>query len=70
MTDAPTFSVSDIPDAELLKRAVSSARDRKFPKGAKHPRWVAVMDCFGLGSTFSHQLCRRFGLEPTELVKR
>lgn len=60
-------SVADIPDAELLRRAVRSARarDRGFS-----PRWVAVSETFALGSTYSQQLCRRFDLDPDEKVKR
>lgn len=59
--------VNDIPDAELLQRVVRGAR----PRGRdKQPRWVVVMDLFALGSTYSHQLCRRFGMDPEELVKR
>ncbi len=62
--------VSDIPDEDLLKRAVSNCRDRTAPSGFQHPRWVAVMETFALGSTFSHELCRRFGFDPDELVVR
>jgi hypothetical protein len=64
------MSVRDIPDEKLVERAVRSARDRSCRKGEKHPRWVAVMDAFALGSTFAHELCRRFGLDPDEQVKR
>lgn len=63
-------SVADIPDAELLRRAVKSCRDVSKNKGAKHPRWVAVMDAFQLGSTYAWQLCERFNLDPDEQVKR
>lgn len=63
-------SVDDILDAELLKRAVRSARSRHERKGQAHPRWVAVVDAFALGSTYARQLCRRFDLDPDELVKR
>lgn len=60
-------SVADIPDTELLRRAVKNAR----PYGrVKNARWVAVMELFGLGSTYSAQLCKRFDLDPDELVKR
>ena len=61
-------TVRDIPDEELLRRAVRNAR-RRGPKG-DHARWVAVMDAFALGSTYAHQLCRRFDLEPDEMVTR
>ena len=65
-----TADVSSIPDAELLLRAVMNARGRDKRRGEKHPRWVAVMDTFGLGSTFATQLVARFGLDPDEMVKR
>lgn len=63
-------TVNDMADSDLLERAVKSCRGRDYRKGQKHPRWVAVMDTFTLGSTYSHQLCRRFGLDPDEQVKR
>lgn len=56
--------VEDIPDEELLRRAVSSAR--KYRR--KHPRWVAVMHVFQLGSNYSAQLCRRFNMDPEEEI--
>lgn len=64
------MSVDDIPDAELLGRAVKAARSRKHNKGVKHPRWVAVMDAFALGSNYAGELCRRFDLNPDEEVSR
>ena len=55
-------SVADIPDAELLRRVVRSvARNR--PR-RKEFAWAAVSEAFGLGSTYSAQLCARFGLDP------
>ena len=54
-------TVSDIPDAELLSRVVlhvSRTRKRR-----QEFAWVAVSDAFGLGSTSSAQLLRRFGLD-------
>ncbi len=68
MSDNP--SVRDIPDEELLRRAVKSARSGKYWKGTPHHRWIAVMDACALGSTYAHQLCERFGLDPDEMVKR
>ena len=53
------ITVSSIPDEELLRRAVASAKPRKGK-----PKWAAVADRFVLGSTFSAQLCRRFGFDP------
>lgn len=63
-------AVADIPDAELLARAVRGARVLTGGASVQHPRWVAVMAAFGLGSTYACQLCRRFGLDPDEKVKR
>lgn len=66
----PERNVAEIPDAVLLGRAVRNARDKHSRKGVPHLRWVAVMDTFALGSTFAMQLCRRFNLDPNEMVKR
>jgi hypothetical protein len=55
-------TVASIPDAELLRRVVRSiARNR--PR-RKEFAWAAVSDAFALGSTFSAQLCYRFGIDP------
>jgi len=59
--------VSDISDEELLRRAVTYARS---PAYKRSPRWVAVMRTFGLGSTYAAELCRRFDLDPDEVVVR
>jgi len=59
MSDTPT--VADIPDAELVRRAVASAvtwRDRR------RPAWYAISTVFALGGTASRQLCQRFGFDP------
>jgi hypothetical protein len=63
-------SVNDIPDDVLLRRAVANCRARHCRKGEAHPRRTAVMDTFALGSSYSMQLCLRFGLDPDESVKR
>lgn len=70
MSEIKNDDVSQIPDEELLRRAVRGARRRDYRKGFKHQRWIAVSDVFCLGSTYSAQLCRRFGLDPEEMVKR
>jgi hypothetical protein len=59
-------TVADIPDDKLLERAVKGARPRK----GRVPRWAAVGDAFALGSTYSIQLCRRFGLDPDQQIGR
>lgn len=62
-------NVNDISDAQLVERAVRNATiTTKQVRGAKRPRWAAVMDAFGLGSTYAAQLCRRFGLDPNEEI--
>jgi hypothetical protein len=66
----PMATVNDIPTDELLERAVRNARSRTHRKGQRHWRWVGVMDAFALGSTYAHQLCRRFNLDPEEYVTR
>ncbi|WP_342711543.1 hypothetical protein AAFG13_06780 [Bradyrhizobium sp. B124] len=64
------MSVASIPDSELLRRAVIQSRARDCRKGQQHARWEAVMDNFLLGSSYAVELCRRFDLDPDELVKR
>lgn len=59
MSDA---SVNDIPDNELLGRAVRSCQRGRGR--AKTPLWAVVSDRFALGSTFAIELCRRYGLDP------
>jgi len=55
-------TVESIPDADLLRRVVKHvARNR--PRRQEFA-WAAVSEAFALGSTFSMQLCRRFGLNP------
>jgi hypothetical protein len=56
----------DIPVDRLLKQAVKYAvSTRKRGK----PAWAGVSVVFALGSTYSAQLCRRFGLDPDEVRK-
>ena len=57
------MSVTNYTDRELVARAVRGARPRK---AGRSPRWVAVKDTFGLGSTYAHELCRLHGLDPDE----
>lgn len=60
-------SVADIPDHELLRRAVLSFTPVKT---GGRPRWSAVMRRFQLGSTYANQLCERFGVDPDTMVHR
>lgn len=60
-------SVNDIKDAELLQRAVRECRRGRGRH--KIVLWSKVSDRFALGSGYSIELCRRFGLDPDEMVK-
>jgi hypothetical protein len=60
----------EISDLLLLTRAVRNARDESKNKGVGHPRWVAVMDLFNIGSTYARLICNRVGYDPDEIVKR
>lgn len=55
-----TGTVADISDEELLRRAVTTVAKQRGRRFA----WAKIMDVFMLGSTYSAQLCRRFGLDP------
>lgn len=57
---ARTGAVADISDEDLLRRAMSNLCSR----ARRRPAWDRVSDVFGLGSTYSAQLCRRFGRDP------
>lgn len=51
---------------QLVERAVRNAHPRETGRA---PRWVAVMDAFGIGSTYAYDLCKMHGLDPDELVR-
>lgn len=57
--------VTDYSPESMVERAVRNARPREC---GDSPRWVAVMDTFGLGSTYAVELCRLHGLDPEEKV--
>lgn len=59
------MSVKYYSDSDLLSRAVRGARART---NGTHERWVAVMDTFGLGSTYAVELCRIHHVDPHEEV--
>lgn len=64
-----TPSVADYSDEDLLRRAVRNARDPNKRGRSNAARWVHVMEVFALGSTYAAQLCRRFDLDPDEMVR-
>ena len=59
------MSVTNISDHELVARAIKNARPKTC---GESPRWVAVSDTFALGSTYSSELCRVYGVDPYEMV--
>ena len=58
--------VNDIADAELIRRVINYLSKKRGTK--RRPLWDAVGTHFCLGSTYSMQLCRRFGFNPDERV--
>ena len=60
----------EISRSDLIDRAIRNAKNGNKKKGIKHTRREAVMFVFALGSTHADDLCRRFGFDPEELVKR
>lgn len=54
-------------DASLLAYAVKNAA---MYSTLPVSRRAAVADTFGIGFSSAAQLCRRFGLDPDEVVKR
>jgi hypothetical protein len=60
------MSLADITDGELLRRAVRECRRGRGR--AKIPLWSKIKDRFALGSGYSMELCRRFDLDPDEMV--
>lgn len=55
-----TGTVADYSDESLLRRAVLYVVNHR----KREPAWSRVSKVFGLGSTYSAQLCRRFGIDP------
>lgn len=55
-------TVASISDADLLRRVVRHVAHNRPRR--KEFAWSAVSEAFGLGSTYSMQLLRRFGLDP------
>jgi hypothetical protein len=59
--------VRDITARDLVLRALRNLPNRSADR---RERWSAVSWAFGLGSTYSHELCRNFGLDPNEQIGR
>lgn len=62
------------PDDDALARAaIDDALLRQLvmfpPTVRRTPRWVAVRDTLNVGSTSAYALCRRFGLNPDEILR-
>lgn len=62
--------VNSIPDVELIRRVINSVcRVPRSTQARTVPLWQNVSEAFCLGSTYSQQLCRRFGFDPDKQVK-
>ena len=55
----------DLSDEKLLENAVKYATNQEY---TPMPRWAVVRDIFGVGSTSGAILCRRFDVDPDELL--
>ena len=56
-------------ERDLIGRVMRNAQHVKT-KGAGIYRWTWVCNHFGVGSTVAHALCREFGLDPNDMVKK
>jgi hypothetical protein len=61
----PLVFEGDYAPMKMIEFAVKEARPRGI---GQSPRWVAVREVFGYGSTTSAQLCTYFGLDPYEML--
>lgn len=55
---------ADPTDRELVSNAVRNVGRLN----QRRPRWAHVTDALGVGSTRAADLCRRFALDPDEIV--
>lgn len=58
--------IDGLTDRELLRRAVTNVRSHH--RRGRHPRWLAVMEVFGVQSDAAKDLCKLFKLDPDEMV--
>ncbi len=49
---------------DLVERVLMNVGRRR----RKLPRWAHVSDAFAMGSTYSRELCRAFGMDPDEEI--
>jgi hypothetical protein len=64
---APSEQRAELSDVELLRRAVTYSRPCGFGVIEK---WRAVGSLFGLDAAVAQRLCKRFGIDPNELVAK
>lgn len=50
----------------LVRRAVAASGWLR----TQAPRWIHVMNAFGLGATRAHELCASLGVDPEEMAGR
>ncbi|MDD2092368.1 hypothetical protein NP522_19470 [Pseudomonas guariconensis] len=62
-----TLSGCEFTEDDLLARAV---RGVSGTGRQKRPRWALMTDVFLCGSGVAHALCRRFGLDPDEDLRK
>lgn len=62
-----TLSGCEFTEDDLLRTAVRMVRGTTR---RKQPRWVLMKDAFCCGSGVAHALCRRFGFDPDEELRR
>lgn len=64
MDDLERTRMNETLDAIDPRRAFMNARRICKRQYQRSPNWVLAMELFGLGSTYSFALCRRFGIDP------
>ena len=57
--------VREITDEDLVSRAMKNLQNRGFGYA---PAWAIVMETFGLGSTYAHELCRNHNIDPDKQI--
>ncbi|WP_205300341.1 hypothetical protein [Pantoea sp. Ap-967] len=62
-----TLSGCEFTEDDLLRTAV---RMVKGTTRMKQPRWVLMKDAFCCGSGVAHALCRRYGFDPDEDLRK